>query len=373
MAMNFIAAKGNLKPQQDVQQAMQDWANFLAQNKTNEATQQAEQKDPLRETINEIVLKKLSAPIEMPKYTTLQDVFNAQKGDKLNTFGEYLSTSPDAARLIGSFLGGTYIDRNGKFVHSGEKEAQERIAQMEKAQQQALEAEKQQGTLAGNMYDALNRMDIADMNDKRARELAEQDEKWARERFAQEMALKQLQLNSQISHQRAMEGIARDRLNNSSRGSSGSGIITGGASDVPNLNNIKMTAAERKQYTENKSTLANIDAGLKAFKKYPAAYGPAKGLLPASILNLTDPKGIDARAQIDNITAVYRKWLTGAQMSDKERKAYERFLPAPTDTREAIIRKLNSMKGSVQRSNEAILSNYGISSDGNNDPLGLGL
>ena len=367
--MNFLAAKGSLKPQTDVSNIAQDWAKMIAQGNNQETP-----KNPMRETVNDLINSTLLKEVEMPRFTTIQDIFNAQKGDKLNTFGEYLTNNPDATRLLGSFLGGTYLDTmRNRFVNSGEREALEQEAQMQKAQENALNEERAKQKLAGDMYSAFQQMDIADMNDKRARELAEQQEKWARERFAQEMALKQLQLNSQISHQRAMEGIARDRLNNSSRGSSGGGIITGGASGVPNLNNIKMTAAERKQYTENKSTLANIDAGLKAFKKYPAAYGPAKGLLPASILNLTDPKGIDARAQIDNITAVYRKWLTGAQMSDKERKAYERFLPAPTDTREAIIRKLNSMKGTLQRSNKAILSNYGISSDGNNDPLGLGL
>ena len=60
-------------------------------------------------------------------------------------------------------------------------------------------------------------------------------------------------------------------------------------------------------------------------------------------------------------------------MSDRERKAYERFLPAPTDNYNIVKAKLNGMKGAIERSNEALLSNYGISSTANNDPLGLGI
>lgn len=389
--MNFIAAKGNLKPQQDVQQAMQEWANFLAQNKTNEVTQQAEQKDPLRETINEIVLKKLSAPIEMPKYTTLQDVFNAQKGDKLNTFGEYLSTSPDAVRLIGSFLGGTYIDRNGKFVHSGEKEAQERIAQMEKAQQQALEAEKQQGTLAGNMYDALNKMDIADMNDKRARELAEQQEKWARERFAQEMALKQLQLNSQISHQRAMEGIARDRLNNSSRGSSGGGIITGGASGINGLTEKQLktlvkingksylipgaTTSDKIKIGANNSIIKSLDDGLKVIKNNPNAFGVKGAVHPAVQSILMTKAGTLARSQIGGLAQEYKKYLTGVASNQTEAKDFLRYVPAPFDNAKTLEGKIEAIKNIAKSKNEGILNTYYyVDLDGeNSDPLGLGL
>ena len=104
-------------------------------------------------------------------------------------------------------------------------------------------------------------------------------------------------------------------------------LIHGGA----DISNIKMTAADRKSLTENKTTLANIEAGLKSLEENPKAYSFIKGVLGPDITNRLDAKGVATRTQIDNITAVYRKWLTGAQMSDKERKAYERFLPAPTD------------------------------------------
>ncbi|MBQ1769121.1 MAG: M23 family metallopeptidase [Turicibacter sp.] len=360
---NMLKPKGTLGIQDA--NAIKDLQNQLAMQQI----QQEQPTDPLRETVAEIIKTKLLNPVEVPKYTTLSDVLNAEKGKGLKTFADFLD-NPETMRTIGDFLPKYgYNPETGRMRNLMEDRARKKEALMQAEQQKAIDEEKMQNALASNMYGDFVHKDIADMNDARAREQIQQnaeqfDKKMAfeREQNAADRSFKQQQLDAQIAHNKVMEDIAL-------------GKSTGGAASVDgtNINNIKMTAAERKQYTENKSTLANIDAGLKAFKKYPAAYGPAKGLLPASVLNITDPKGIEARAQIDNITAVYRKWLTGAQMSDKERKAYERFLPSPTDTREAIIRKLNSMKGAVQRSNDAILSNYGISSGGNTDPLGLGL
>ena len=97
-----------------------------------------------------------------------------------------------------------------------------------------------------------------------------------------------------------------------------------------------LSKADQKTYNENLSTLADIDAGLKLIQENPKAYSWAKGVMGADIANRLDPKGVKTRTQIDNITAVYRKWLTGAQMSDAERKAYERFLPAPTDNAQIV-------------------------------------
>ena len=171
------------------------------------------------------------------------------------------------------------------------------------------------------------------------------------EQFAQSLALDREKLAEMRRHNQAMEANAANKI--------------GGP------NGIKMVAADRKALTENKTTISNIEAGLKALEENPNAYQWYKGVLGADITNRIDPKGVATRTQIDNITAVYRKWLTGAQMSDKERKAYERFLPAPTDNYNIVKAKLEGMKDAVERSNEALLSNYGVTKGG--DPLGLGL
>ncbi|MBR6099415.1 hypothetical protein IKP85_06680 [bacterium] len=118
-----------------------------------------------------------------------------------------------------------------------------------------------------------------------------------------------------------------------------------------------LSKADQKAYNDNMGTLADINAGLELIDKNPDAYSPVKGITPSWLLNYTDPKGIPTRTQIDNITAVYRKWLTGAQMSDAERKAYERFLPAPTDNAVAVKAKLQGMRDSIERKNNILMQN----------------
>lgn len=117
----------------------------------------------------------------------------------------------------------------------------------------------------------------------------------------------------------------------------------------------KLSSKDLSTYKDNLATLEDINAGLNLIDKNPNAYSLVKGALPAWATNRLDPQGIATRTQIDNITAVYRKWLTGAQMSDAERKAYERFLPAPTDNYETIKAKLEGMRDTIERKNKILL------------------
>lgn len=135
----------------------------------------------------------------------------------------------------------------------------------------------------------------------------------------------------------------------------------------------QLSSKDMAAYRDNLATLKDIEAGLDLIEKNPNAYSLAKGVLPAWATNRIDPKGIPARTQIDNITAVYRKWLTGAQMSDAERKAYERFLPAPTDNYQTVKAKLQGMRDSIERKNSILTqgaSEYqNMAEDA--DPLGV--
>ena len=140
------------------------------------------------------------------------------------------------------------------------------------------------------------------------------------------------------------------------------------------LNRMQNQNKLDKSLTDNMQTLADIDAGLQLIKENPGAYSWIKGKMGADLANRLDPKGVKTRTQIDNITAVYRKWLTGAQMSDQERKAYERFLPAPSDNANIVINKLQGMKDSIERKNQIIMQNANMNANMavDNDPLGLG-
>lgn len=133
----------------------------------------------------------------------------------------------------------------------------------------------------------------------------------------------------------------------------------------------KLDKTSQKAIMENAQTISDIQAGLQLLEQNPNAYSWVKGKLGADITNRIDPKGIRTRTAIDNITAVYRKWLTGAQMSDAERKAYERFLPAPTDNYQTVKAKLEGMLDSIQRRNDVIMGGYNIGSKINSDPLGI--
>lgn len=126
-----------------------------------------------------------------------------------------------------------------------------------------------------------------------------------------------------------------------------------------------------RQLSDNSSTLADIEAGLQLIEENPQAYTWFKGKVGADIANRLDPKGVPTRTQIDNITAVYRKWLTGAQMSDAERKAYERFLPAPTDNAQIVKSKLQGMKNSIERKNQILMQGAKINNTQDVDPLGI--
>lgn len=373
MTQNFIQPKGSLKTQIDTSGLQSQLAQMFAnQQLQGQVQQQAEAADPMRQTVQDYLSNKMLQEIEMPKYTTIQDVLGAQKGEKFNTFLNFLN-NPETMRTIGNLLPYYgYNPKTGQGNNVMESPAQRQENQMKIDQANALAQLKEQNDIAKALNNAYTQSDIAKERYQLQRDLAEQEMKWKREEAALDRALKREGMANDL--QRAM--IIHGALNSGGSGSDG-GVATGGASGINNtgelnLNNIKMTAAERKQLTENKTTLANIESGLKALEDNPNAYQWYKGILGPDVANRIDPKGVGTRTQIDNITAVYRKWLTGAQMSDKERKAYERFLPAPTDNYNIVKAKLEGMRGAVSRSNDAILSNYGISANANSDPLGLG-
>ena len=166
-------------------------------------------------------------------------------------------------------------------------------------------------------------------------------------------------LKAQETNQAIANQIALDKLNNTKLQDAQQNAIANRRLNIEEkkLNN-KMTNLSSKDlsaYRDNLATLKDINAGLDLIEKNPKAYSLLKGSLPAWATNRIDPEGITTRTQIDNITAVYRKWLTGAQMSDAERKAYERFLPAPTDNYETIKAKLQGMRDSIERKNSILV------------------
>ena len=342
MVQNFLQPRGSLKTQTNIDDIKKQYAQMFANQQLQQQEQaRVEAGNPLRQTVNDLLQSKL-LPVEIPQYATIQDIIGTPKGNRAEAFGRYLNT-PMGQNLIGAVTG---LLTGGRVLGSPQDDYTNYLyGDMNRKQAIALNEIDLQNQIARELNKEFNEMDIAD---KKLKADAEQ--------FAQTLALDREQLAEMKRHNQAMEANAANKIN-----------VGGGA------NGIKMIAADRKALTENKTTISNIEAGLKALEENPNAYQWYKGVLGADITNRIDPKGVATRTQIDNITAVYRKWLTGAQMSDKERKAYERFLPAPTDNYNIVKAKLEGMKDAVERSNEALLSNYGVTTPKGGDPLGLGL
>lgn len=118
--------------------------------------------------------------------------------------------------------------------------------------------------------------------------------------------------------------------------------------DIQEMKALNGNSKEEAKRKQSQSTLNMIGTALNTVDQNPEAYGFWKGMAPNDITNRADAKGVQARAVIDSVTAEYRKYLTGAQMSDKERKDYEKFLPNPRDNADIIRRKLQGMQTVIQ-------------------------
>ena len=320
MTQSFLQPKGMLKPQIGIEDLTKQYAQIFSKP---QAQEQTESTNPMRQTLNDYFTKIMANQITMPKYTTLSDVLGANKGDKLGVFADFLK-NPQTMRTIGGLLPKYgYNPQTGKMGNVMEEPARREEALMQAEQEKALQQMKEQNDIATALNHTYMQQDIANEQNKLRRELAEQEQKWRTEEAEKDRAFRRGENAANRANSLAISRLVHGGGGGGGSSSSGgSGTVTGGAAGL-NLNNIKMTAADRKSLTENKTTLANIEAGLKSLDANPKAYSFLKGIMGPDVTNRLDPKGVATRTQIDNITAVYRKWLTGAQMSDKERKAYE--------------------------------------------------
>ena len=217
----------------------------------------------------------------------------------------------------------------------------------------------QKGFLTGNMYNNYIRsQQLRDNADYRNMMLANQQEQnRLMNDFRREQAEYQRRRDAQERVDKLQERAERRADNAANR------AVTMRGQDLSY--SAKTDARDEKAQAKAKqasSTVNMINAALKTVDQNPNAFG-IKGGLGAGVINRMDPKGVKARSVINSVTAEYRKYLTGAQMSDQERKEYYKFLPAPTDNAAIITSKLNSM-AEVIGAREGLYSNQG-------DPLGI--
>ena len=330
------------------------------------------------------ILNRLQTPIEMPQRKTIADILNGGNfGERLETFAQY-AEQPQFQRNLGNAIGTRLFNKStGRFENTGERLNREREAFLNAEQLKALEEQKLQDALSKDLFSSMNALDRENLVNERELQRMIQSDRHFNDSLKAQMENSNRNLDIQNRKIDAtLAGIEADKEYRKAQDEykrlqdlkSEAQQAFKNDLELQKLelekfkageigNNVKITAEDKKQLTNNKQTLANIEAGLKAIEKHPNAYRLGHVILPAAALNAyssyTGKKGdIETRAQIDNITAVYRKWLTGAQMSDRERKDYERFLPAKGDNAQIVKSKLNAMKDSIERSNQAIMNNY---------------
>lgn len=187
MTQGFLQPKGSIK-KQDIGPMVQQWAKEQAQGQLNSAPEV----NPLRDTVQDLLLKNLQKDITIPKtYTTIQDIFNANEGDRFNALADWFQ-SPQFNRFTGGDY--TFDPESKRMMSTGERIARRQEAQLKAEQEKALEAQKQQLGIAEGLNKEYNDMDIAD---KRLQADAEQ--------FAQSLALEREQLEELKRHNRASE------------------------------------------------------------------------------------------------------------------------------------------------------------------------
>ena len=180
MTQSFIQPKGTLKPQTNIEDIQKQYAQLISQPQAQPETKK--EQDMLRQTVNDLVKSALMNPVEIPKpYKTIQDVFNANNGDRFKALGDWFN-SPQFNRFAGGDL--TFNPETKRMESTGTRIGREQEARLNADREKALEQQKQQLGIANDVYNAYNRMDIENMQDKRARELAEQELNWRKEENA---------------------------------------------------------------------------------------------------------------------------------------------------------------------------------------------
>lgn len=310
----------------------------LAQNAANQQIQAQAQNDAandLRTTVEDIVKTKLLTPVNVPKFTTVQDILDAQKGQRLETFGKYLGNNPDITRLIGTIVGGTYMDRNGNFITGGEDQAQRQEAQMRADQAKAIQEQKEQNDLTQAMANAYNQRDIAEENNKMRRELAEQELQFRKEENALDRALKREGMANSIKYANIIHG-------------GGGGSATGGAAG--------MTKEEKEKYDSANLIYNQLNALQDEFDKLPqstAFKGTQKGKALqtgwSNKVGLRNDNVAGFMAIRNPLTSQLARTIGGEKgvLTDRDFERASAMLPSEFDSPQQAAAKMKAVKNLV--------------------------
>jgi hypothetical protein len=115
--------------------------------------------------------------------------------------------------------------------------------------------------------------------------------------------------------------------------------------------------AHRAAFNDNKSMIDNIDKAIKQVTDNPDAFG-LMNILPEKGTQYLDPEGITPRAAVAGIGAIKRHDMSGATITAAEQPYLAPFIPSTADRSDAILKKLNQMKETINSEQGNIQNMY---------------
>jgi len=115
--------------------------------------------------------------------------------------------------------------------------------------------------------------------------------------------------------------------------------------------------AHRAAFNDNKSMIDNIDKAIKQVTDNPDAFG-LMNILPEKGTQYLDPEGVTPRAAVAGIGAIKRHDMSGATITAAEQPYLAPFIPSTADRPDAILKKLNQMKETINSEQGNIQNMY---------------
>ena len=316
--INVLKPKGTIGTPnvQDIEALANDYA--MSQVPQAGLQLSPEEQEAKNQTLS-YLLNKINTPVEMPRFSTIQDILSAEKGNRMDALGSYLNT-PAAQNIMGSLLG---LVSGGK-LYSTPSDPYTRLLQadMDNRQNQALWAQRMQDKLADEVYGTFSQRDIAAAKDALEREQMaqraeqfEQQMKWNEDKYKQDYNLDLQKLNAQIEHNKEMENIAREK--------------------------IAASGKQEKQLQKNIDALNSLNAVQSQMDRFSNSFNDVRGSkIGALIANAYASKGFGNTAEANfnaQRTLLFNKIareLGGEKgvLSDQDIKRIEASLPALSDS-----------------------------------------
>ena len=134
----------------------------------------------------------------------------------------------------------------------------------------------------------------------------------------------------------------------------------------------KVPAKIQFGYSANNASIKQIDDAISAIETNKGHLGLLNALGDETNQR-RDPKGVDVRAKVSDITSLKRHDRSGAAVTFVETPYLKPFLPSVTDTDKTAVKKLRHLKENLQNANAEMETEFNVSSPsaGKPDPLGL--